>query len=144
MAPLHAGMLKAMQGPMHVIGRDASLFFMLSVTALGLWHHSQCCLHVQVNPAEVVSRVESGAYASNAAVVVQYLRALVSTDRISSYVQPAAAAASGLPGAAPAAYASAGAQQRTLGELLRDLQVRHDLLASAACSRPQGLQGFLG
>lgn len=61
------------------------------------------------HPAKVLARVEGRKYASNQAVVVEYLRALVSTGRLQAYAN------------APAGPA-AGEDHRSLSQLLRELQ----------------------
>ncbi|CAD7697915.1 unnamed protein product [Ostreobium quekettii] len=63
----------------------------------------------QVSPEEVLRRVESGACAGSAAVVVEYLRALVRTGRVDEYD------GEGGPGGADG--------HRSLPKLLKDLQV---------------------
>eukprot|EP01026_Neomeris_dumetosa_P074101 TRINITY_DN7687_c0_g1_i3.p1 TRINITY_DN7687_c0_g1~~TRINITY_DN7687_c0_g1_i3.p1 ORF type:complete len:232 (-),score=29.25 TRINITY_DN7687_c0_g1_i3:65-760(-) len=42
-------------------------------------------LNKSSNPSEVISRVESGKYASNSVVVVEYMKALVQSNRIMEY-----------------------------------------------------------
>lgn len=61
------------------------------------------------NPREVIARVDSKEYASNSAVVVEYLKALVATGKLSEY------AASSI---APAL----GDDHRSLSHLLKELQ----------------------
>eukprot|EP00879_Flechtneria_rotunda_P014610 GHRR01015267.1.p1 GENE.GHRR01015267.1~~GHRR01015267.1.p1 ORF type:complete len:605 (+),score=233.34 GHRR01015267.1:179-1993(+) len=73
------------------------------------------------NPKEVLARVESKMYASSSAVVVEYLKALVITERLMEYADASSssgtAAAVGL-GPLPVA----GQDHRSLITLLRELQ----------------------
>ncbi|GBF97365.1 ATP-dependent zinc metalloprotease [Raphidocelis subcapitata] len=98
-------------------------------------------LNEQRQPRAVLERVEAKRYASNSAVVVEYIKALVATERIHEYgstdAEAAAAAAAAAPGAAAgggvadaAAAAAAlsgvalapGQDHRSLRQLLRELE----------------------
>ncbi|GLI67631.1 hypothetical protein VaNZ11_011879 [Volvox africanus] len=85
------------------------------------------------NPREVLARVESRHFGVNAAVVAEYLRALVATGKVTELVKAdgsaAAAAASATVAAAVAPAALEVPPPRTLAELLRDL---HEQLVLAS------------
>jgi hypothetical protein len=73
----------------------------------------------------VLARVESKAYASNPAVVIEYLKALVATERLNEYADPAGSSSSSSSrgslvgvGATPAP----GQDHRSLLVLLKELQ----------------------
>ncbi|GIL57192.1 hypothetical protein Vafri_12491, partial [Volvox africanus] len=88
---------------------------------------------VRSNPREVLARVESRHFGVNAAVVAEYLRALVATGKVTELVKAdgsaAAAAASATVAAAVAPAALEVPPPRTLAELLRDL---HEQLVLAS------------
>jgi ATP-dependent metalloprotease len=100
-------------------------------------------LNAQRQPRQVLERVEARRFASNSAVVVEYIKALVATERIHEYASTDAEAAAasaaatvgasgGVPGgmaeAAAAAAALSGAalapgqDHRSLRQLLRELE----------------------
>jgi hypothetical protein len=100
-------------------------------------------LNEQRSPRAVLERVESKRYASNSAVVVEYIKALVATERIHEYASTdaeaaaaaaaaTAAAAGGPPGGVAEAAAGAaalsgaalapGQDHRSLRQLLRELE----------------------
>jgi hypothetical protein len=81
----------------------------------------------QTHPRDVLSRVESKAFASSPAVVVEYLKALVATERLNEFADvPASIGAAGGSGSGAAVglgpLLAPGQDHRSLVALLRDLQ----------------------
>jgi hypothetical protein len=58
----------------------------------------------------VLARVEGKAFGSNPAVVVEYLKALVATERLNAYADNSATSAAGAPGARAGAPAAAAVE----------------------------------
>jgi hypothetical protein len=73
---------------------------------------------------EVLARVESKTYASNPAVVVEYLKALVATERLNEYADLTSSSSSSGKGAlvGMGATPAAGQDHRSLLVLLKELQ----------------------
>jgi hypothetical protein len=73
---------------------------------------------------EVLARVESKAYASNPAVVIEYLKALVATERLNEYADPAGSSSSSSRGSlvGVGATPAPGQDHRSLLALLKELQ----------------------
>ena len=71
------------------------------------------------HPKDVLARVESKQYATNPAVVVEYLKALVATDRLGEYAQDSGKVGGEGVGVATA---SGSGDHRSLAELLQELQ----------------------
>jgi hypothetical protein len=81
----------------------------------------------QSSPRGVLSRVESKAYASSPAVVVEYLKALVATERLNEFADaPASSSAAGSSGSGAAVglgpLLAPGQDHRSLVALLKELQ----------------------
>jgi hypothetical protein len=81
----------------------------------------------QTHPRDVLSRVESKAFASSPAVVVEYLKALVATERLNEFADvPGSSGAAGSSGSSAAVglgpLLAPGQDHRSLVALLRDLQ----------------------
>lgn len=78
----------------------------------------------QSHPKDVLARVESKAYASSPAVVVEYLKALVATERLNEYADVVASGIAGSRGAAVGLgpLPAVGQDHRSLIALLRELQ----------------------
>jgi hypothetical protein len=81
----------------------------------------------QSHPLDVLSRVESKAFASSPAVVVEYLKALVATERLNEFADvPASSGAAGGSGSGAAVglgpLLAPGQDHRSLVALLRELQ----------------------
>jgi hypothetical protein len=74
----------------------------------------------------VLARVESKTYASNPAVVVEYLKALVATERLNEYADSSSSSSSSSKGAAMlvggGATPAPGQDHRSLLALLKELQ----------------------
>ncbi|EFJ46511.1 hypothetical protein VOLCADRAFT_105496 [Volvox carteri f. nagariensis] len=88
----------------------------------------------RTNPREVLARVESRQFGINAAVVAEYLRALVATGKVSELVKADGSAAAAVMPQSSFLFSSPhseGAPPRTLTELLRDLHVRGLAFAGA-------------
>uniref|UniRef100_A0A383WAE8 AAA+ ATPase domain-containing protein n=1 Tax=Tetradesmus obliquus TaxID=3088 RepID=A0A383WAE8_TETOB len=81
----------------------------------------------QAHPRDVLYRVESKSYASSPAVVVEYLKALVATERLNEFADvPASSGAAGGSGSGAAVglgpLLAPGQDHRSLVALLRELQ----------------------
>jgi hypothetical protein len=73
------------------------------------------------HPKDVLARVEGKQYATNPAVVVEYLKALVATDRLAEYAQDIGKGSGEVAGVA-AGSGSSNSDHRSLAELLQELQ----------------------